>query len=169
MNFEDAIAEAVEEGDANATFIECLTLNHSILTDPIRVCMAFESFEVNGIRYEAYPFRLRKPSIEEGSNSVMSIDIDNAGKEIMESIHLASRTREPVTIAYEEFQQIGTTFKLAVQFSVPMDLAEVSRSFDKSEQGITDVLTLKCEHVNLINQTIAHERYLPENFAGLLS
>ena len=169
MNFEDAVAEAVEEGNNEATYIECLTLDHSVLSDPIRVAMAYESFEVDGVKYEAYPFKLRKPSIEEGANSVMSIDIDNAGKEIMQSIHQASRTREPVTLVYEEYQQVDDVFTLAVRFSVPMDLADASRSVNRSDAGVADVLTLRCEHVNLINQSIAHVRYLADKFPGLLS
>lgn len=168
MKFEDAIAEAIEEGDVEATYIECLTLDHSVLSDPIRVAKAFESFSVDGKVYQAFPFKLRKPSIEEGANSVMSIDIDDAGAEIMQSVHQASRTEESVTVLYEEYQHINNVFTLAASFLVEMDIADVSRSVRRTESGIAKVLTIRCEHVNLINQSLAHVRYLASEFPGLL-
>ena len=169
MNFDEAVAEAVQEGDSEVTYIRCLTLDHPVLSDPIRVAVAFESFEVSGVKYQAYPFKLRLPTVEDGANSVMSIDIDNVGADIMQSIHQASRTADAVKITYEEFMQKALVFTLAASFKVPMDLANVSRSFKKADAGVADVLTLRCEHVNLINQMLAHERYLAADFPGLLS
>lgn len=85
-NLSSTALQAIYDNDTDEVFLVLITIDHSVLSEPIRVVANSENTTSRGDEYIAYPFDIQLPSDEESSPPRAQIVIDNVDREIVKSL-----------------------------------------------------------------------------------
>ncbi len=166
--FEEALAEAAQAQNPEAVWVDVLRLDSEGLQEPLRACLAYTNQMIDGELYQAMPCKIRLPGVQEKTNAVLRIEIEDVDRLIQSQAEQLSRTQKPVSVEYRRYRYLAGVWSMATRFAVPMEVASVSGTVSRTEDGgVREPVTLECRHPDLVNRPFAHLKYHADDYPGL--
>lgn len=96
-NVSATFVQSVNAQETNQVFLVLLLIDHSSLTEPIRIVNNFEDISSNGATYIGCPFAITFPSDLEDQLPAVTLSIDNVDRQIVAAVRNIDPTDGPAT------------------------------------------------------------------------
>lgn len=132
-----------------------LTINHPMLSEPVRVINDTQDLTSNGNLFIACPFRCILPDDFDGQMPKARLSVDNVGRELMYWIEASSGGQGSIVT----FQQAMRSRPDTIEWSITMNLYNVSVTMQE--------ITAELGFDNLFAKPAISMQYRPDNSPGI--
>ena len=149
-----ALWEAICSQETDQVFLLLLTINHSNLSEPMRVVHDRVSHDSRGNTYKPFPFQVQLPDQTQDEIPRVELTIDNVDRQITETLR-SIRTAPDVTVE-------------AVLASDPDTVESGPYEYQLTDVNINDItVSGQLDVEDLMNQSFPAHTFSPTDFPGL--